>query len=126
MRKEYILTEEEKQRKRQKIEENRIRKTSITSEEAVTYALLVRTVCFVCVVYTADAPRTLTSHSTCVHIIQFFVDSDRILSLFLMLIITKDIASDGLAIYRLSLGIDRQDLPINSWKIATDRSAIDL
>ena len=41
MRKEYILTEEEKQRKRQKIEENRIRKTSITSEEAVTYAVLV-------------------------------------------------------------------------------------
>jgi len=41
MRKEYILTEEEKLRKRQKIEENRIRKTSITSEEAVTNPVLV-------------------------------------------------------------------------------------
>jgi hypothetical protein len=38
MRKEYILTEEEKMRKRQKIEENRIRKTSITSEDTVTMA----------------------------------------------------------------------------------------
>jgi nuclear receptor subfamily 1 group I len=36
MRKEYILTEEEKMRKRQKIEENRIRKTSITSEDTTT------------------------------------------------------------------------------------------
>jgi len=41
MRKEYILTEEEKQRKRQKIEENRSRKTSVTSEEAITQAQLV-------------------------------------------------------------------------------------
>jgi len=45
MRKEYILTEEEKQRKRQKIEENRIRKSSITSEDVITHAVLVRTVC---------------------------------------------------------------------------------
>ena len=49
MRKEYILTDEEKQRKRQKIEENRIRKTSVTSEEAVTHAVLVLTV--VCFLY---------------------------------------------------------------------------
>jgi len=45
MRKEYILTEEEKQRKRQKIEENRIRKSSITSEDVITHAVLVQTVC---------------------------------------------------------------------------------
>jgi len=41
MRKEYILTEEEKQRKRQKIEENRIRKSSVTSEDVITQAVLV-------------------------------------------------------------------------------------
>jgi len=41
MRKEYILTEEEKQRKRQKIEENRIRKSSVTSDDVVTQAVLV-------------------------------------------------------------------------------------
>ena len=34
MRKEYILTEEEKLQKRRKIEENRSRKMSITSEDA--------------------------------------------------------------------------------------------
>jgi nuclear receptor subfamily 1 group I len=39
MRKEYILTEEEKQRKRQKIEENRIRKSSITSEDAAIHTV---------------------------------------------------------------------------------------
>lgn len=38
MRKEYILTEEEKMRKRQKIEENRIRKTSVTSEDTTALA----------------------------------------------------------------------------------------
>jgi Zinc finger, C4 type (two domains) len=38
MRKEYILTEEEKMRKRQKIEENRIRKTSMTSEDTTALA----------------------------------------------------------------------------------------
>lgn len=38
MRKEYILTEEEKMRKRQKIEENRTRKTSMTSEDTIAIA----------------------------------------------------------------------------------------
>jgi len=54
MRKEYILTEEEKQRKRQKIEENRIRKTSVTSEEALTQTQLVRQVCIFCLQFSAD------------------------------------------------------------------------
>jgi len=60
MRKEYILTEEEKQRKRQKIEENRIRKTSVTSEEVLTHAQLVRLFSTLCLQFSTDCKRYLS------------------------------------------------------------------